>query len=204
MKWLLLVLSGLLFPIMATAQTLPGLFAVSGIEEDGALSIRAEPSTSSQAVESFAWNARDIEVVALDVSGEWGQININETTAWVPMTYMEEQFTAGNTLLPRPLVCFGNEPFWTLDVGNNPFAELDWLDGVTLRFSGLYTISSESRTGRYMMLAENTSRSLHAFVERKACNDGMSDRAYGLDMNLLVRDGDITMYFAGCCSVAPS
>jgi uncharacterized membrane protein len=204
MKWLLVVLTVLCAPTLAFAQTLPALFSVSGIEEDGILNIHAEPSSFSQAVESYAWDARDIEIVALDDSGEWGQININETTAWVPMKNMEEQFSAGNTLLPRPLVCFGNEPFWTLDLGNNPFAELGWLDGVTLRFSGLYTISSESRTGRYMMLAENTGRSLHAFVERKSCNDGMSDRAYGLDMNLLIRDGDKTMYFAGCCSISPS
>jgi len=203
MKWIIVALLTLLYPVMATAQTLPALYSVAGVDEDDVLNIRAEPRPSAFAIESYAWDARDIEVVALDPTGKWGQININETTGWVAMNWLEPQFSAGNSLLPRPLVCFGNEPFWTLDIGNTPFAELGWMDGITIRYSGLYTISSASRTGRYMMIAENTDKSLHAFVERKACNDGMSDRAYGLDMNLLIRNGDDTKYFAGCCSVAP-
>lgn len=203
MKWLLAAFFALLVPALTTAQSLPALYSVTNVAEDGVLDIRPEPSASAPAIASFAWDARDIEVTALDETGQWGLININEQTAWVAMQFLEAQFTAGNSLLPRPLICFGNEPFWTLDIDNKPFAELGWLDGVSLRFSGLYTISSDSRPGRYMMIAESSGRSLHGFVERKTCSDGMSDRVYGLDMNLLIRDGEQTRYFAGCCSVAP-
>lgn len=201
-QWLLALILAL-HPLTGWSQTLPALYSVVNVEEDGVLSVHERPDTGSPALTTLDWNARDIEVVAFDDSGEWAQINIGETTAWISMAYLEEQFMAGSSLLPRPLVCFGNGPFWTLEIGNKPFAELDWLDGITLRFSGLYTISSDSREGRYMMIAENTGRSLHGFVERKSCSDGMSERNYALDLNLLIRDGDQTRYFAGCCSIAP-
>lgn len=203
MRWCLICLTLVLFPISSLAQQLPALFSVANIKEDEFLNIFAEIDRNSEVIATFPWDARDIEITALNETGDWGQININERAGWVEMQFLEEQFLAGSSLLPRPLICFGNEPFWTLDVGLTPFAELGWLDGETVRFSGLHTISSASREGRYMMIAENNGKSLHGFVERKTCSDGMSDRVYGLDMNLLVRDGRETRYFAGCCSISP-
>lgn len=203
MKWLLAALAAFLFTAIATAQELPVLYSVVNVGKDDVLNIREAPETSAPAIAGYPPDARDIEVTALDETGKWGQVNVNETAGWVAMQFLEAQYVSASSLLPRPLICFGNEPFWTLEIGNSPFAELGWLDGVTLRFSNPYFISSASRAGRYMMLAENTGRSLHAFVERKTCSDGMSDRVYGLDMNLLVRDGDQTRYFAGCCSISP-
>ena len=203
MRWLTALLLSLALPLTAAAQTLPSLFAVVDVAEDDVLNIRAQPGSSSAIVGSLAWNAGDIEVTSLDATGKWGQINIDEQSAWVSMRYLRLQPFTEAKLLPHPLTCFGNEPFWALEITNGATTELRRMDGDPLWFPAPHTVASASMTGRYAMIAEDAGRSLFGFVERKTCSDGMSDRAYGLDVNLLIRDGNEIQYLSGCCSVTP-
>lgn len=203
MKWLLAAFLVFCLAAMASAQSLPALYSVTDVAVDDVLNVRAEPSGSAAIVGSFAPNRSDIEVTARDMSGKWGRVNVNERSGWVSMRYLAALPMQEGRDLPRPMVCFGMEPFWLLSVRTSPAADFRSQDGTRISFSGLATGSAEGRTDRYMVISDAPDRALHGVVERRSCSDGMSDQNYGLDINLFLRTGRDTRLLTGCCSVAP-
>lgn len=202
MRWFALLLV-LLLPVSAIAQSLPALYDVANVEPDDVLNIRIAPDASSPVMGELPHNEVDIEVISFDASGKWGQVNVGERAGWVAMRFMDRTLAPGNSLLPRPLICFGTEPFWKLDINSGPIAELGLFDEPSRRMLGLWILSSVNRDGRYAVLAEGRGTQMTAFVQRRLCSDGMSDRVYGLDMDLVVRSKEHTKIFSGCCSLIP-
>jgi heat shock protein HslJ len=99
----------------------------------------------------------------------------------------------------RPLLCFGNEPFWSLDLTQ---------PGVG-RFATPDTSSAEYRGGavRQEWLGESLWRGkpaagdageLVAFLRDGACSDGMSDTVHPVSARVSLPDG---VFLAGCCRV---
>lgn len=202
MKWLALALL-LVFPTFLAAETFPALYEVTGLEDTDALDIRQAPDSSALTVGSLAPDARDIEVIDLDETGEWGWINSSERSGWVAMQFMQRQLTPGNTLLPRPLTCFGTEPFWTLDIDRGPIAELNLLDQPTRRFLGLWTIGSANNADHFALMAESRGTAMNAVVQRAICTEEMLGRIFGLGISLLLHADEETLFYSGCCTISP-
>lgn len=197
----LLILLAILMPATLIAETFPALYAVTGVEEDDVLNVRGAPDVSSAVIAELAPDSTDIEVVALDETERWGWINSSEQSGWVAMRFMRRQLSPGNSLLPRPLICFGTEPFWNLDIENGPIIELGWLGDTPLRFFGLSITSSANSPDHFALIAESRGRTMNAIVQRQICTDGMSDRVYGFGMSIVVNGLDEPLFYSGCCSL---
>lgn len=192
-------------PASATQEyILPTLFDVSGVAANDVLNIRAAPNANAAIIGTLLPNARDIEVVGYDEAGQWARINTSGSSGWAALRYLTYQVDVWNEgTLPPTLLCLGNEPFWSLR---------PWSDTVVFSTPDspeiVMTIDAVVTTGRFRdprrsILAEGDTRSLTALIVPVACSDGMSDRAYGLDVTIILTERDGPHMLTGCCSIAP-
>lgn len=201
MRILLLIFTVLAMPL--AAQELPAVFKVTGVASDDVLNVRENPRASSALVGSFASDAADIEVVAVSENSNWGHVSVGEQNGWVSMTFLEETapLTGTETHMDRPLYCAGTEPFWGLNILPDTGVQFEG-KALTLDYAG----SAVNRMPLRMAFtgsAENLN--LTGVLRREECSDGMSDRVFGLSLDLVVQDGDTTSLMLGCCSlVAPN
>ena len=183
-----------------SAQTvLPWLHDVTGVAANDELNIRQAPSASAPAIGALPPDARDVEVIAADPSGKWGQVNVGETSGWAALRFLAPQ-DPGDYALHRSLDCSGTEPFWTLRITQGQSAE--WItpdEREALPSAGTLT-PAFGRTDRYSIGFGDGGGT--AIIRRSMCSDDMTDRAYGLEIDYLFdRDGP-TLY-TGCCSLSP-
>ena len=94
--------------------------------------------------------------------------------------------------------CFATEPFWTLWIQQGVAAEFSTPEEVYPLGSAGYLTTAQGRPDRFFvgMGGEAT-----AVLRREMCSDGMSDRAFGIGIDLLIDRGGPAMY-SGCCSVS--
>lgn len=209
MKRLVAVLiSCLCLPAMA--QDMPALFDVQGVAANDVLNIRAAPEAGAGLIGSLSPGARSVEVVEIAPNGTWGRINTGEASGWVSMRYLTPASGPGWQSLDRPMRCFGTEPFWSLAYDparrNMTLSQMDdengplglWID---------WHLSSSSRSGQIGWAIEGPARRGFATLTAEACNDGMSDRSYGLSISLFVNTSQESsaepVALSGCCSLAP-
>ncbi|MFD1794795.1 SH3 domain-containing protein [Paracoccus aurantiacus] len=192
-------------PAAATQEyTLPTLFDVAGVAADDVLNIRQTPSASAPIVATLAPNATHVEVVGLDRSGQWGQVNTGEQSGWVSMRFLNYRTDVWQPArLPDGFACFGTEPFWSFRQDGDAIMwdEPDRRTGIKITDvldSGIF------RDPRRIIRAEDDHNLLVATVTPKQCSDGMSERSYGLEATVLLqrRNTPARMY-TGCCSIGP-
>ena len=179
----------------AAAQDLPAFFDVTGVARGDVLNIRAQPSARSPVIDTLPPDALGIEVVAQ--IGAWGVLNTGEGTGYASMTYLKRSVGPGWAGLEVPLHCFGTEPFWALDLDpqdatltltapDQPDREM----AVTAEWPAL-PWSPVAALGT----AEGT-----AVLRPEQCSDGMSDRTYGLAVDLFLTGAE-PQHLAGCCTL---
>ncbi len=190
-----------LSPAIAPAQPLPQLHDVTGVAAGDVLNIRATPSASAEIIGTLARDAQGIEVVATNPEGTWGQVNTGETAGWVNLRYMDARGVhIDNFNLPDGLFCYGTEPFWSLqnlggalhfDTPDTPARDLDlWM----AQDSGI------AEDLRRMVQFAGIGGPGMAFIYPNACNDGMSDRAFGLSISLMTAPSGPML--SGCCTLS--
>ncbi|MDO5605194.1 MAG: SH3 domain-containing protein [Paracoccus sp. (in: a-proteobacteria)] len=192
-------------PALATQEyILPTLFDVAGVAADDTLNIRAEPSAGADIIGRIAPDATGVEVV--ETRGNWGRVNMAETSGWVAMRYLSyrtDVWMPGR--LPDGLVCTGTEPFWSMRAVDGRII-WDTPGGGEVQVSGLHiTDSAVPRDPRRGLLAEDDHNLIAAAITPKACSDGMSDRHYGLETIVILNGrlvGDKTQMMTGCCLIA--
>ena len=192
-------------PAVATSEyILPTLFDVTGVAANDVLNIRQAPNARSQIIGVLAPNAQDIEVVGYDQSGKWARVNTGEQSGWAALRYLAYQVDVWEPdALPPTLHCLGNEPFWSFAprgdalVYSTPEVSQTVLPIRQILSTGVF------RDPRRSVLAEGTGQRMTAVIVPMACSDGMSDRAYGLDVTLMIERGGQTQMLTGCCSIAP-
>lgn len=199
-------------PAAATQECiLPTLFDVTGVASDDLLNIRARPEAGSPVIGTLAPDAERIEVVAHDRSGAWAQVNTDERSGWVALRYLAYRTDVWEEgALPETLRCFGTEPFWTLRpearrlVLSRPGAEDRRFVPEAVLGTGAFRDPRRAVTATPPAAEAGEARGmLVATIVPKACSDGMSSRAYGLDASVvLTGDGDARL-LTGCCSIAP-
>jgi len=190
-----------LWPSLGSADALPAFYDVAGVASDDVLNVRAAPGVGNSIVDTLTADARNVEVVALNADGDWGQINVGEMTGWISMTFLTRQPGQPDNELPRPLACFGTEPFWSLDIGTGQSAELGRPDADSVQITMLDPVTSSNRTDRYAIFGQGGERVYTFIFHRDACGDGMSDRAYGISVDLFLTEETGVNYVTGCCSL---
>ena len=184
----------------AIAQDLPAFFDVAGVSQNDVLNVRSEPTAGSDIVGKLAAGQTGVEVVAVDDSGRWGQVNVGERSGWASMTYLVRQTPDGYGPA-RQLSCFGTEPFWSLDLIQNQGGEFRDMAETTLHFPLGRLSDSGNLIGRYGTIAQTDDGTLAIIVRREACNDGMSDRQFGLGIDLVLGGPGASQTLPGCCRI---
>ena len=198
-------LTALLFAVfwggLAAAQSaLPALYDVTGVASNDVLNVRAAPSGSAPIIGALSYRQLNVEVVRLNDSGRWGLVNMGEQSGWTSMSYLARVPGQPDGKMPRPLRCFGTEPFWSADLERKNFG-LSTPDD-TLSFDLLSVQTAQGSLSHYSFIATEILREVHGVVRRTACNDGMSDRDFGLGVDLILLRGSNATHLTGCCSVS--
>jgi uncharacterized membrane protein len=188
----------ILLPCVGLADY-PALHRVTGVASHDSLNIRAEPGVDHPVIDHLAHDATGIEVV--DWNRGWGLVNTGEQSGWVNMRYLtpldHPAWHSGDT----GLTCFGTEPFWHLtSFLPSHRAEFQTPDngGVELVVdAGALPATEFPRT---LALPFSGAHDGMAVIRAQACNDGMSDRAFGLQVQVYFR-GD-RAGLSGCCSIS--
>jgi uncharacterized membrane protein len=183
----------------AFAQPFPQLYDVTGVAGDDVLNVRIDPSASSAIVGQLTPQQKNIEVVAGDSSGKWGLVNVSETSGWVAMRFLHAVGTDEDYALAPALACAGTEPFWSLDVVQGQSARFTPMSEEVQTFPAAKIQAGAGRPNRFSLgLGEGSV----AVIVREMCDDGMSDREFGLRIDLVTDvEGQQTL-LSGCCSIA--
>lgn len=204
--WLLLAT-----PLWATQDGWPALYDVAGVAADDVLNIRSAPGADADIIGTLAPDATDIEVIR-DNDGRqtWGLVNSGEGTGWVSLAFMARHPGQWDGQIPDIRQCFGTEPFWSLrvDAPAVTFGAPDRAEREGL-VSGLF--GSPNRRDRFAydgsFFPDGTGDlDFLATLRTEACSDGMSDRAFGISVDLFLSGGsdtEQTGLYSGCCSIAP-
>lgn len=194
----LLLLLILAAPAHATQEyILPTLFDVTGVAADDVLNIRQLPDADAPIIGTLSPDAKGIEVV--EDTGGWGRVNSGEGSGWVSMRYMAYRTDVWHEgALPDGFSCFGTEPFWSLKSGENqivlsgPDMADDARDIQAVLDSGIF------RDTMRAVVAEG----MTVVATPQICSDGMSDRLFGLQANVIMH-GEMPRMLTGCCSIQP-
>ena len=192
-------------PAAATPEyLLPTLFDVTGVAANDVLNIRAAPNASAAIIGTLSPDATDVEVVGDDETGRWARINIGEQSGWAALRFLAYQVEVWNPeALPATLHCLGNEPFWSFAPrGDRVVLSTPDAPESVMRIEQILT-TGMFRDPRRSVSAQGETRRMTAVMVPMACSDGMSDRAYGLDVTVILEGRGQTQMLTGCCSVAP-
>ncbi|MFQ6546963.1 SH3 domain-containing protein [Aestuariibius sp. 2305UL40-4] len=212
MMIMLLLLPGAVF---ATQDAWPALYDVVDVANDDVLNIRAEPSARSEIIGSFPPDRTGIEVLRPSDDYRWGLVNAGERTGWVSLTFLVAQPGQWYGAYPRISQCSGTEPFWSLTMDDpsklgNLLGPGGEGTGVSLSDPSSPTITATitreavaaNRRDRYAFQAEGPETDMSVVFFLQSCNDGMSDREYGIMTDILLRrDGEFS-HLSGCCSLS--
>lgn len=201
MKFALSVCFLLIWSTFAQAQAVPAFYDVSGVAADDVLNVRAAPGVGNSIIAKLTSDAANIEVVAFDETGDWARINVGEASGWVAARFLTRRAGQPDDRLPRPLVCTGTEPFWSLNVGRSETAELTRMGEDPIPVTTLDPVTSENRTDRYAIFGQGDDRVFTFMFQRDACSDGMSDRVYGISVDLFMTEQTGVTYLTGCCNI---
>lgn len=181
----------------APTATTPALYQVTDVETK--LNVRAEPSTEAAIIGALAPDARDVEVVGVDASGDWARVNIGEGAGWVSRAFLSSQgdLWAANSL-PDSLRCFGTEPFW--DLRHTGDTLVQGSPGAEDRPLAIDSVTGAAGSGSRVVIARDKTGTVTLGIAPEHCSDGMSDRAFGLGAEVNEAGSPALI---GCCSVAP-
>jgi heat shock protein HslJ len=99
-----------------------------------------------------------------------------------------------------PLICFGNEPSWRLDLTEKGKAQFSTPDSAAVDYLGAASALAWRKESVWRGRATVADGGdLVAFLREGACHDGMSDTVHPYSVNVSLPGGG---HFAGCCRVA--
>ncbi len=180
------------------AQGLPALYDVTGVAADDVLNIREAPSASTAIIGELAPDQTGVEVVEISGDGKWGLVNSHEQSCWTSLRFLTP--VAGGAMPDWPhLTCFGTEPFWDVAIAQGARIEMRSLqrdEQLTYATGTLNPVFSWP----YVFTGQDGPGNITVIAVPAQCNDGMSDREYG--MRGIVVYGSAGEYVLnGCCSL---
>ncbi len=184
---------------VAWASDLPALYSVTGVASDDVLNVRAGPSASEPIIGALAHTQTGVEVTA--ISGNWGRVNLGEGVGWASMSFLVAE-PAGRLPEVPSLICFGTEPFWSMDITQSEIAALSGPGSTVIPFLAGRILPASGMVDRYGLNAGGPDGHAALAIRARTCSDGMSDRLFGLEVDVIV-GGAQSQVLSGCCSLAP-
>ncbi|WP_323035190.1 SH3 domain-containing protein [Pararhodobacter sp.] len=180
------------------AQDFPALFSVTGVANNDVLNIRQEPSARAPIVGTFSPRQTGIEVIGLSEDRRWGLVRTEEGVGWSAIRFLRQERPDSWQQGQQHLTCLGTEPFWNLNLflpSNRAEFEDLATGGFELRTNAPHM--SFTRHPATMAMSFNGARQGFAVIRQGVCSDGMSDRLYGLEVQLYWHDQPEGL--SGCC-----
>lgn len=194
----LLTVAALLSPLPVWADAFPASYQVKDVAEGDVLNIRTNPSSTAEKIGEIGPYGINIEVLETTPDGTWGKVGVPEGNGWVSMRYLEATPNEDPYLVPRPLSCFGTEPFWSISLYPRG-AEYNSPDTGAVPMAVLEEATSPE--GYFIRLEEGPTLNRTLIVSRQKCGDGMSDREFGFATLMFLSAPDGNETFSGCCSL---
>lgn len=192
-------------PALATPEALlPGLADVVAVAANDTLNVRAQPNAQAQVLGTLPPNAKDIEIVGFDPTGNWARVSMGEVSGWASGRFLQlrpDTWKAGE--VPATLTCSGTEPFWSLrrTAQGMSFSTPD-TQARDLKLRAVLDRGHPEDNTRALIAGDDKGR-FTAFIQPQQCSDGMSDREFGLAaMLVLDGSGQPSRMLTGCCSIA--
>ncbi len=179
------------------ADTFPAHFYVTGVANNDLLNVRSLPSTSTEILKTYTPYTINIEVLETTTDGSWGKVGAGETNGWVAMRYLARSTTNAPNEVPRPMSCFGTEPFWSLNLTQRG----DEFEAPEIGRQDLTPTDMIQADKGFYLEFEGSER---IFIRRGQCSDGMSDRAFGWQSTALYFDQSGPVIANGCCTLDAS
>ena len=193
MRWIAVWLATLL-PAFAVAEPFPALYRVVDVAADDALNVRRKARDGSDLIGSFA-PGETVEVMGVSSDGGWGRVNAGEVSGWAALRFLE-RLPNQDDRLPALGSCYGTEPFWNLSLDPDVPSFSTPADDLPIE-PPRYRQSS-NRIDRFAIFSASEHGDIHAIVARQECTDGMSDRVFGLGIDVIYLDAVLS----GCCTLA--
>ena len=202
MKLLAILLCLAALPAAATQDAWPALYDVTDVAADDVLNIRQHPNANATIVGELAHDARNVELIRPDDRHQWALVNSDEGSGWVSLRYVRRLPGQWQGTMPQVTQCAGTEPFWSLEVEGDT-ASYSAMDAQTQDFAIVATGPAQGRRDSFHLIAEGQDSLAVGALSVQACSDGMSNRAYGLKIELLIRGESTWQHVSGCCSLSP-
>ena len=194
-----LIWAVLAVPALATQDGWPAIHDVTGVAPNDVLNIRERPDASSPVVGRLPPDAT-VEVIRPNARMTWGLVNAGERPGWVSLRFLARRPGQWDGAFPEIGACFGTEPFWSLrrDGDAITFSTPETSETLTITARS----GSENRRDSFHVIAEGPTGPAVAILQTEACSDGMSDREFGISMQLLLGLGPGARQLSGCCTLA--
>lgn len=184
----------------------PALHDVAGVAANDVLNIRAEPAGASPVIGTLAPNQTAVEVLRVSENSKWGLVNTGEASGWASLSFLKPQGNAPWYALDHDLQCSGTEPFWSLQISpNEKTAHIvtPEEEGPEMDITATWPGSEWHPVAAFQMTTDEGSAM--AVIRATACSDGMSDRAYGLSVDVFSSGTTAAVAGAmqGCCTLKP-
>lgn len=180
------------------AEEFPALYAVTGVASNDVLNIRARPDAESPIIGSLAPDATGVEVIG--TSGNWALVNTGEGSGYASLRFLVREPGPAWNALQTPLTCLGTEPFWSLEIDPQ---------GQTTRYLTPedQVPDPEPMTGLWPAAPWAQSAAIglsdgFAVLIGAECSDGMSDRSYGIAIDIFRNGSGDATRVSGCCLLA--
>lgn len=187
---------------LARTESFPAFYNVVGVSQKDVLNIRAAPDTNARILATLSHDATAIEVITSNAGSNWGQINIGEQAGWVSLDFLTRQPGQADDELPRPLSCFGTEPFWDLEISQTGPAKIAQIDSEPVMVDTLDPVTSANQRDRYAVFGEGNEQVFTFIFHRDTCSDQMTDRSFGMSVDIFMTEKSGVSYVTGCCTLS--
>jgi uncharacterized membrane protein len=174
------------------------------VAPDDVLNIRERPSADAPVVGELRPGATGVEVLA--IRDGWALVAAGEGAGHVAARFLQRDDGSAWFALQTPLRCLGTEPFWSLSIDPaagradylTPEADLPQTWRIGAVWPGRFPAQVPAQVP-----AQSAALSLPvgtAVLTPVACSDGMSDRPFGIAVDLFLTE-PAGARLSGCCSL---
>lgn len=206
MKFVIASLALMTTAAQADPAAYPALYDVTGDAANDLLQVRSGPSANTVSVATLPPDAKRVEVLGLSEDGKWAEVTVGEVPGWAAARYLMARPGGEWWAEAAQLRCYGTEPFWRISIDTAAktaiYNALDGIDkpmAIDRMWTHYYASPASATFG-----IRFSDRNAIAMLQGKICSDGMSERNYGISIDLFLTDDDsLDLGWHGCCTIAP-
>ncbi len=183
-----------LVPFALRAEGYPALYDVTGVAINDVLNVREGPDAGSPIIGALPPDATGVEVI--QVEGAWALVNADDRSGYVALRYLRRLPAPDWPALEAPLTCLGTEPFWSLQI--DPVAGETRLQTPDATEAQTAPIETKWPGQPWSPAAAVALPDGLAVLAPAECSDGMSERSYGIAVDIFLQMEGTTR-LSGCC-----